>query len=229
MRAFHGDPAIKIKYLARVDAHIAADELIHGIGWNGEKGCAVGCTLESYDHNLYPFELGIPKWLARAEDTLFENISKEKSKTFPRDFLASINCGADLEQCKGPFLIVVLRYALTCVDADKFPEVISALNGSIALWQRSDVGSPGWNKEAAAALQRAGVAASATDAEAPAAARAAQAARWLAAQAARGEAEAAEAVAWAIWGTREKARTEASDYFADELLRSLAECPPFAT
>jgi hypothetical protein len=49
MIAFHGDPAIKAKYLKRVKMHTKLDHLKQGVGWekNGHtKGCAVGCTLE---------------------------------------------------------------------------------------------------------------------------------------------------------------------------------------
>jgi hypothetical protein len=41
LRAFHGDPAIKATYLARVHAHAAADEIVQGKYWEGGKGCAV--------------------------------------------------------------------------------------------------------------------------------------------------------------------------------------------
>lgn len=65
MKAFHNDHSIKEKYLARVKAHREADNLIRGTGWEDGKGCAIGCTLEAYNHSLYPDELGIPTWLAR--------------------------------------------------------------------------------------------------------------------------------------------------------------------
>lgn len=64
LRSFHGDPAVKEKYLGRVRAHAAADELIHGVYWEGGKGCAVGCTVHSGDHTAYEVELGLPEWLA---------------------------------------------------------------------------------------------------------------------------------------------------------------------
>ena len=38
--SFHGDPAIKEKYLARIAAHAAADEIEKGYYWEGGKGCA---------------------------------------------------------------------------------------------------------------------------------------------------------------------------------------------
>lgn len=42
MLAFHNDASVKEKYLVRVRAHAAADQLIHGAGWENGKGCAVG-------------------------------------------------------------------------------------------------------------------------------------------------------------------------------------------
>jgi hypothetical protein len=44
--AFHNDQKIKDKYLARVEAHRKADEIIKGKYWENGKGCAVGCTLK---------------------------------------------------------------------------------------------------------------------------------------------------------------------------------------
>lgn len=40
LTAFHGSDAIKAQYLTRLQAHAAADEIIHGTGWDGGKGCA---------------------------------------------------------------------------------------------------------------------------------------------------------------------------------------------
>ncbi len=129
LRAFHGDPAIKI------NAHIAADSLTH----------AAGCTLDDfkYDyHARYPAELGIPEWLAHVEDALFERISAEKSRTWPHDFLLAIAPGADLDRLRGPFIIMVLKGALETFDHVQFPEVKSVVDRVIALWQREDAGSP---------------------------------------------------------------------------------------
>lgn len=170
MRAFHNDPKIKEKYLARVRAHQDADRLVRGIGWDEWKGCAVGCTLEAYDHKRYETDLGIPEWLARVEDSLFEGMSQEKSRTWPEEFLTAIRPGVDLEPIKAEFLIVVLTSALASFDHNKFPAVKSALDGSIALWNRKDIGSDEW---AAAAAE-------------------AEAAAWAAAEAAAEAARAAE-------------------------------------
>ncbi len=156
--AFHNDPTIKLDRIARVEAHIAADNLLKGATGNGGKGCAVWCTLDAYDHGRYPIEMGIPKWLARVEDTLFEGMSINKSRTWPKDFLIGINTGADLEKARGPFLIAVLNCAKASFDHAKFPDVVAALDRSIALWQRTDVGSAEWQHEAGAASRAAGAA-----------------------------------------------------------------------
>jgi hypothetical protein len=94
--AYHGDPALKAKYIARVRAHRQADNLIHGTGWENGKGCAIGCTLESYDHSRYPIELGIPLSLAYLEDRIFEGLKNGAAQLWPEKFLASIQPGADL-------------------------------------------------------------------------------------------------------------------------------------
>lgn len=65
--AYHGDPAIKAKYLTRIQAHEAADEIIHGKYWENGKGCAVGCTVHSNSHAAFETELGIPRMLAIRE------------------------------------------------------------------------------------------------------------------------------------------------------------------
>lgn len=96
MLAYHGQQEIKDKYLARVRAHRAADELVQGTGWEDGKGCAVGCTLESYDHSRYPLELGIPLHLAHLEDRLFELQTPAEAQFWPERFLAAIRPGADL-------------------------------------------------------------------------------------------------------------------------------------
>jgi hypothetical protein len=94
--AFHGDAQIKAKYLARVRAHQAADELVHGTYWQGGKGCAVGCTIHGNNHDDYEKQLGIPVALAFLEDRMFETFTNGKAKDWPEQFLTVIPVGADL-------------------------------------------------------------------------------------------------------------------------------------
>src|SRR5690348_11350270 len=107
MKAYHGDAAVKEKYLARVRSHQAADELMQGYGyWRDGKGCAVGCTIhsESEPHKAYERELGIPERIAWLEDRLFERMPKEPARTWPERFLNAIPVGADLSNVWDQFM-----------------------------------------------------------------------------------------------------------------------------
>ena len=95
MLAYHNDPSIKEKYLLRVRSHAAQDEIIKGKYWENGKGCAVGCTVHSSNHSAYETELGIPAWLARVEDRLFEGMPLARAKLWPEQFLSAIRPGAD--------------------------------------------------------------------------------------------------------------------------------------
>src|SRR5216684_1861738 len=89
MKAFHDNEAVKQKYLARLKAHHAADEIIQGTGFNGSHGCAVGCTLNNYDHLAYEHELGLPQWLAV-------------------DFLEAVPVGSNVEKVR--WQLAILRH-----------------------------------------------------------------------------------------------------------------------
>lgn len=108
MIAFHGDKQIKEKYLQRVKAHEKADEIIKGIYWENGKGCAVGCTIHSANHQAYETELGIPEALARLEDGIFESLPNDLAKTWPKRFLAAIEIGADLSDVVSKFMLWLL-------------------------------------------------------------------------------------------------------------------------
>lgn len=97
--SFHGKQEIKDKYIKRIEAHMFADEIIQGTGFDEKtnKGCAIGCTLDNYDHFSFETELGIPAILAILEDKLFEGLTVTDSKRFPLDVLTAIPVGVNLE------------------------------------------------------------------------------------------------------------------------------------
>ena len=128
MESFHNDKAIKKKYLARVEAHKKADELIKGTYWENGKGCAVGCCIHGLNHKDYETQLGIPVWLARLEDRIFENLSDKDAKEWPSNFLKAIPVGVDLEQVKRPFLIYVVESAMASFDHKKFPDTLKRVS-----------------------------------------------------------------------------------------------------
>lgn len=221
MKAFHGKQAIKTKYLNRVVAHRKADNLIRGAWWTGGKGCAVGCTLEKYEHKAYETELGIPEWLARVEDTLYEGMSLKASKTFPEKFLKAIRPGANLEKIKSKFLIYVISGTLKNFDNKKYPRIVSAIKEIIKLHRRNSVSSEEWLAARESAYSAAAQAAAYSAASsARAAAWSTYSAAWSAYSAAW-SAYSAEA-AWAAAEARStEARSAAYDRCATQLLKLL--------
>ena len=108
LTAFHGKQEIKDKYLAQLNAHKIADEIIKGQYWQEGKGCAVGCTVHSEQHSAYETELGIPTVLAKLEDRIFEGLPNNEAKDFPIQFLSAINVGADLSNVWRKLMIWIL-------------------------------------------------------------------------------------------------------------------------
>ena len=108
--AYHDDPAIKAKYMAIVEGHRLADEIVQDYDyWEDGKGCAVGCTLHSDRHQDYPAELGIPEVLAWLEDAIFEGMPVVASRRWPGRFLAAPKPGADLSLVWPRFVVWMLK------------------------------------------------------------------------------------------------------------------------
>ena len=123
MLSFHNDIKIKEKYVARTDRHLKMDNLIQGDGWDGTKGCHVGCTLDKYDHKSYESELGLPEWLARLCDTLHEGQTIEDAKIFFRDFLRSIPVGVDVSKVKHQFCSYLMDCNLEILKDSTYTKV----------------------------------------------------------------------------------------------------------
>ena len=205
MLSFHNDSKIKATYLARVQAHALADEIIHGAYWQEGKGCAVGCTIHGSDHAKYETELGIPRILARLEDRIFEGLANAESKTFPSRFLSAIPVGADLSMVWPKFAawLLVGCQRHTKKDSAQWIAIqrVADLYLGLESWDKRDKSA--FRDAAAAAYAAAGAgayaaayAAAAADAGAYAAAYAAAAAAY-AADAADAAAYAADAAAYA--------------------------------
>lgn len=132
MQAFHNDQKVKDFYLGRVEAHREADEIIQGFYWENGKGCAIGCTIHGDDHSAYERELGIPMWLAKVEDKIFEGLLKKEAKEWPVQFLEAIPVGVDLNQIKIPFLIFVVESTMNTFDHQKFSRVKKSIDDVLA-------------------------------------------------------------------------------------------------
>ena len=95
MNAFFGKHELKQKYVDRMKAHIAADRLIAGTGYDGFKGCSIGCTFEKYDHSKYRTDWDVCEKLAHLNDAIFEGLPDEKRQAFALEFIEAIPVGAD--------------------------------------------------------------------------------------------------------------------------------------
>jgi hypothetical protein len=89
-----------LKYQQRFEAHRAADEVIQGTGFENGRGCFVGCTLDAYEHERFPVELGWSQWLAHLADNIFEGIPAEEAPQFGTDLLEAVQTGSNLESVK---------------------------------------------------------------------------------------------------------------------------------
>jgi hypothetical protein len=225
MQAFHNKSEIQKEYLDRVIAHSKADEIIKGKYWEDGKGCAVGCTVHSSSHRAYETELGIPMWLARMEDRIFEGLPSARAKKFPLEFLSAVNLGADLEKIKIPMLIFILESARTHTKNERS---LKAIDG-VLLQLRKDVLDLPALREARAAAYDAAVydASAAAAAYAYAAAYDAYAYASAAAAAyayASAAAAAADAAAYAAAYAADAARENEYTKFADKLLELIHAC-----
>lgn len=166
--SWHNDPQLKQKYIDRVRAHRLADNLIQGTGWdNGNgKGCAVGCTLESYDHTRFPNELGLPIWIAHLEDSIFEGLDNKTAQLWPERFMEAIPVGVEVDTIKKPFIIWLLNFALKQFDNDRFKRQADAIKNVIKLYEADCTNITSFENAASAAAASAVARAPLTIAEA---------------------------------------------------------------
>ncbi len=136
--AFHGDAAIKRKYLRRVSTHQKLDQIVQGYGyWKDGKGCAVGCTIHGSTHKAYEKEIGVPEILAHLEDRIFEGLPVSVAKLWPKRFLAALKPGADLSLVWAKFGHWSLMDPKDgVINFTKDKDVIAAVSTVGALYQR---------------------------------------------------------------------------------------------
>jgi hypothetical protein len=230
MKAFHGDPAVKEKYLARLKAHHVADEIIQGTRWNGAHGCAVGCTLNNYAHEAYETELGLPQWLAHLEDKIFEGLPPKAAQQFAVDLLESVPVGADVSKVRWQLASkrhTRSRDRIAQIEEPYARKVVRALSLIIEYCDSE------YKTESAAAAAAESARSAARSARS--AARSASWSAWsAAARSARSAARSAESAAWsaesAAWSAAESAVWSASwsahfKWEAETLLEMLRAAP----
>ncbi len=163
------------------------------------RGCAVGCSIHSLnrlqnkryttdDHTVYEEALGIPEWLARLEDTIFEGLPKDDAMKWPLRFAKAVPVGKDLESIKWKFCAFVLsrniERVLTLNIADELKEqIVSSIRGVLVLHEEA-IKTGVWGESAAWSARSA-------------------------AESARSAAESAESAAWSARSVAWSARSAA--------------------
>ena len=169
MKAFTSTKVSKPELLAVLEEHSKADNFMKGSYWQNGKGCAVGCSLESFqedatDHGAFEPLFGIPRVLARLEDGIFEGLSNEDAKWWPLAFTEAIPLGADLSMVWPKFAVWLLgdkEYGV--IRHAKSEDSKKAANHIVELYEKKingeEVGREIW-----LATRRAAYAAAAADA-----------------------------------------------------------------
>ena len=174
LKAYKNDKTLKTKFLKEIKWHEEQDKIIQGTygeGSNGDwKGCAVGCSIHSLnrmkdkkfttsDHSIYETELGIPEWLARLEDTIFEGLPVEEAKKWPLRFSKAIPVGANLEPVKWKFCAFILsenieRVLSLDIDEDLKKQVVDSIRGVLTLHSEA-IKTGEWDESAARSAESA--------------------------------------------------------------------------
>jgi len=171
---YKSDPKLKTMFVKEMELHRKADDFLKGTygTMRGKKwkGCAVGCGVKSLNqklgkkystsnHKAYETELGIPEWLARLEDTIFEGLPLEDSKKWPVQFSKAIPVGKDVTKVKWQFCVYLLKENIERVleldISDELKEqVIKSIQGSLKV-NEDALNTGEWDESARSAAESA--------------------------------------------------------------------------
>jgi hypothetical protein len=233
MLTFKNDPTIKDALVSRMKKHIELDELVKGATGQDGKGCTVWCALNNgdmnhgYNHAAFESILGLPEWLARLQDTIFEGLSVEDAKWFSSQWVTAIPVGRDITRVKWKFCAFIMkenieRVLLLDISDDLKKQVVDAINGVLNI--HTSAAETGIFSESAARSAWSAARSAAESAwSAESAARSAWSA-WSAAESAESAAWSAARSAWsAARSAARSAWSAAYKRYAVELLRLLSE------
>ena len=245
MLSYHNDENLKKLVVAEMKNHKVQDQFVKGRYSNYEKGskfkgCAVGCTIDSlnlvlnksYDideHSVFEEAIGVPGWLARLQDKIFEGLTDNENSQFAVDFLDSIPVGVNLEPVKWKFCSFILK---ECIDrilyqpnlSDELREKVIKSIRDVLNFHESAISTGIWDAEAAESAARS--AAWSAESAARSAESAARSAAWSASSAARSASSAAwsaESAARSAAWSASSAESAAYKRYSVELIRLLKE------
>lgn len=144
--AFNNDNELKSALVALAKQHREKDE--YTAGSYGEKqgstfkGCSVGCTIydlnllkntkiEYSNHSELAKALGIPVFIARIQDCIFEGLPESHRYTWTERLFTAINVGSDLSSVMPKFLKVILENCLERIQRYESKQQKDAVLGVI--------------------------------------------------------------------------------------------------
>jgi hypothetical protein len=106
MQAFHADPAIKLEFLARLQAHAQAGEILNRASvWNDGKGGPVACMIHDTDLAVWQQRTGIPRAVGSALDIAASYLDEpDQAARFVLEWVEAVEVGQDL-RCVAPALM----------------------------------------------------------------------------------------------------------------------------
>ena len=221
MLSYLNDKKLKQDMVKEMELHLKQDQFIKGVysKTNGIfKGCSIGCAIDSLNriknktipysqHSGLETELGIPKWLARLNDTLYEGLPTEKAGKFSVDFLKAIPVGVNLDIVRHKLCAFILtgniqRVLALKIKDDLKEKIVIALKMVLELHEKTILNGA-WDDSAWSTARSA-------------AESVARSAAWAAAW---------SATRSSAWSAAESAAWSAAEYvkYAEELLRLLKE------
>jgi hypothetical protein len=139
--AYHGDEALRTKYIDRANAHREADDYIQAYGyWCDGKGCTIGCLAHSDDnaHAVLEKDAGLPEVLNHLADVIFEGLPDPDYKTWAERYASAPRASADLSKVHHRFLDWLLSDELPRhFDATTNPDVAKVSKAAAELHRRS--------------------------------------------------------------------------------------------
>jgi len=150
--AYHGDHELKSTLVALAIKHAEQDEYIKGIyaqidEYDCEtfRGCSVGCSIYDLnnmagdqtsdygDHTYLACKLGVPLFVVKMQDDIFEGLPLEKSIAWTQRLFSAIPVGADLLPVAPKFLKFVLESCSTDVEGDEFKQQRTSVEQSLSV------------------------------------------------------------------------------------------------
>jgi len=132
LQAFKNKQSLKQEIVSRMKEHINLDQLVQGIGYDHSsgKGCAVGCSINCYDHQSFADTLDIDLWIPQVYDNVHEGINFIHIAKFNLDFLNSIPVGMSKKQ-SDMVRLKLFYFMLTKIipsEFQKYKEIAAIIN-----------------------------------------------------------------------------------------------------